>query len=218
MKTVKGKTDASKQMEIDFAFAKVMQGEDRVRAEAAFTQLYMRYKRNIHFMALKFAKNNQEIAEDMVQEIFNKVWEKRMSYNGINAFSTWLFNIASNHLKDMVRKRTSEVLSIESLKSEFSGDEDFAESFFQIEDKSSDTFLEVIKQERAQAVRQALDDLGSDKKKQVMTLLYLNDMSFEEVSKHMEMPQGTVKALMVRAKAEMKEFLSRKKMDFNYAN
>jgi len=203
----------------DKATAKIMQGKNKVKAEEAFYKLYTRYKSSIFFMALKFLKMNKETADDMVQEIFVKAWEKKDLYDCANAFSTWLYNIAKNHLIDYKRKTNIEVLSIETLKSNFGGDEDVAEIAFQLEDKSADVFNEVVKSERAQAALDAVTHgIKSEEARQVVTLIFLADLPYEKVAEQMKMPIGTVKALMFRAKTEMKNFLSKKHRDFNYGN
>jgi RNA polymerase sigma-70 factor (ECF subfamily) len=208
------------QVEKDKACAIAMQSSNKAKAQDAFNQIYKRYKGAIHFLALKFVKLNEETAEDLTQEIFVKVFEKIGSYNANEAvFSTWLYKIANNHLIDYKRKTKVEVMSIESLKSEFGGDDDVAEISFQLEDKSADTFRTVVKAERAVAVLDALQNgVKSEDAKQIITLIYLDDMAYDKVAEKMKMPIGTVKALMFRAKKELKEYLSVRSRDFSYMN
>jgi RNA polymerase sigma-70 factor (ECF subfamily) len=160
---------------------------------------------------------NKETANDLTQEIFVKVWEKIGQYDFSTVFSTWLYNVAKNHVIDFKRKQKIEVLSMESLRSEFGGDEDVSEISFQLEDKSADTFQGVIKSERAKAVLDALNNaVTSEDAKQVIALIFLADMSYEKVALQVNKPIGTVKALMFRAKDEMKKYLSVKSRDFEY--
>lgn len=203
----------------DKANAKAMQSSNKGKAQTAFNQIYKRYKSPIFFMALRYVKMNQETAEDLTQEIFVKIWEKVDSYNFSVAFSTWFYNLAQNHLIDYKRRQKVEVLSMETLRSEYGGDEDVNEIAFQLEDKSADTFNDVIRGERAEAVMDALNKgVKSEDAKQIITLIFLDDMSYEKVAEKVKMPLGTVKAIMFRAKTEMKEYLSKKSRDFSYAN
>jgi len=207
------------QVKEDKANAKAMQSSNKGKAQAAFNQIYKRYKSPIFYMALRYVKMNEETAEDLTQEIFVKIWEKVKSYDHTVAFSTWFYNLAKNHLIDHKRRHKVEVLSMETLRSEYGGDEDANEIAFQLEDKSADTFKEVLKGERAIAVLDALNNgVKNEEAKQIITLIFFEDMPYEKVAKQMKLPEGTVKNMMFRAKNQMKEYLSKKSKDFSYAN
>lgn len=194
-----------------------MQSGNKAQKQDAFNQLHKRYKSPIFYEALKFVKMNEETAKDLTQEIFVKVWEKIDQYNFSVAFSTWLYNIAHNHMKDFKRKEKFEVLSMESLRSEYGGDEDVNEISFQLEDKSSDTFNGVVRGERAKLVLEALNiGVKSADAREIISLIFLEDMPYEKVAEEKKMPLGTIKAIMFRAKNEMKEYLSVKSRDFEY--
>lgn len=199
--------------------AKLMQSSNKAKAQGAFNQIYKRYKSPIFYMALRYVKMNKETADDLTQEIFVKIWEKIKLYDHSVAFSTWFYNLAKNHLIDFKRREKVEVLSMESLNSEIGRDEDVNEIAFQLEDLSADTFKEVVRAERAISVIDALNNgVKSEDGKQIITLIFLDDMPYEKVAELKKMPLGTVKAIMFRAKNEMKEYLSKKSRDFSYAN
>lgn len=217
MKTIA--TTSATQAELDKQFAKTMQTGNKSSAEKAFMEIYKRYKSPIFFKVIMKAVNNKEIAEDLLQEIFAKIFMNIGQYNFSTALSTWMFNIAQNHVVDYIRTQKYEILSIEGLKTEYGSDDDVSEMFFQIEDKSEDTFKSVVRNERAEAVLKALENgVSSDEGKKVIRMIYLEELSYEEVSEKMNMSLGTVKSLMFRAKGEMKKFLSRKCLDFTYVN
>lgn len=204
----------------DKACAKAMCGKDKAKAQKAFNEIYTRYKSAIFFkVAMRFVKNNKETAEDLTQEIFEKVYMKIGSYDFSTCFSTWLYTVAQNHCKDYKRTERYEVLSVESLKSEFSGDEESSEAAFQIEDKSANVFGDVVKSERAEAVLDAVENgIKTEDARKIIKLIFLEEKKYEEVSQEMNMPIGTVKAFMFRAKAELKDYLSKKERDFSYIN
>ena len=205
------------QQEKDKACAKAMQSNDNAQAKIAFNQLHKRYETPLFYFAMRYVSLNKETAEDLVQEIFAKIWEKIGSYDFSTAVSTWMYKVATNHIIDYKRKQKIEVLNIDSLRSEFGGDEDVNEVSFQIEDRFTDTFKMVLKKERATAVLDALyNGVKSEDAKQVIALIFLDDMSYEKVAEQTQMPIGTVKALMFRAKAEMKKYLSVESRDFSY--
>jgi RNA polymerase sigma factor (sigma-70 family) len=195
----------------DKANAKAMQTGNSAVAQNAFNKIYKRYKSPIFYTALRFVKMNEETAKDLTQEIFVKIWEKVHLYDFSTAFSTWFYNLAKNHLIDYKRKQNVEVLSMETLRSEFGGDEDVNEIAFQIEDKSMDTFKSLVKSERAGAVREAIESIKNEESRNVINLIFMNDMPYKDAADQLGLPLGTVKAIMFRAKKELKDFLSKKK-------
>lgn len=216
---MKNTLEANAQRAKDKSCVEIMQSSNKAKAQDAFNQIYKRYKSPIYFKALKFVKMDKEVAEDLTQEVFVKIFEKIESYDFSVVFSTWLYKIATNHFIDYKRKTKVEVLSMEQLKSQFGGDDDFAEIAFQLEDKSADTFKATVKKERAVAVHDALTNgIKSENAKKVITLIYIEQLPYEEVAEKLQMPIGTVKALMHRAKGELKSYLSKQERDFNYAS
>jgi len=203
----------------DKACAKAMQSDNKVEAQIAFNKIYKRYKSPIFYLALRFVKMNKETADDLTQEIFVKVFEKIKNYDHSVAFTTWMYKLANNHIIDFKRKEKVEVLSINvlSIHPDCSGDLDAGETPFQLEDKSADTFIGVVRNERALAVIEALNNgVKSEDAKQIIALIFLDEMSYEKVAEQVKMPLGTVKALMFRAKAEMKNYLSVESRDFSF--
>lgn len=212
---VKAKNE--KQHILDKANAKAMQCGTKSEAQAAFNQIYKRYKNAILFEVVRLVGLDNELAKDLTQEIFIKVFEKIDQYNYSVALSTWLYSIAKNHAIDHKRRQKVEVMSVESLALEYSGDEEVSDVSFQLEDKSANTFQDVVRKERANAVMDAINNgVKTLDAKQIVTLLFLEDMSYEKVAEHLEMPIGTIKAVMFRAKAEMKKYLTNKSRDFEY--
>jgi RNA polymerase sigma factor (sigma-70 family) len=209
--------DNTVQVEKDKACVIAMQSSNKAKAQDAFNQIYKRYKSPIFYEVLRMVKMNKETATDLSQEIFVKVWEKIGSYDFSVAFSTWMYNVAKNHVIDHKRKQKVEVLSMETLRSEFGGDEDVNEVSFQLEDKSADTFSGIVREERANMVLDALNNgIKSEDAKDIIALIFMKELSYEEVAQVKKMPLGTIKAIMYRAKTEMKEYLSVKKPEFEY--
>lgn len=211
--------EQSEQAKLDKELAHIMQTGKRALAEKAFVQIYQRYKSPLFFKVILKAVRNEDVAEDLTQEIFAKIFMNIKQYDHSTALSTWMYNLAKNHVIDHIRRQKYEVLSLEGLKSEFGNDDDVSEMVFQIEDKSSDTFAELVKGERAEFVRQAFrKGVKSPEARRVIRMIFLEELSYEETSQRMKLPLGTVKCLMHRAKGEMKDFLSRKSLDFTYVN
>lgn len=205
------------QAKVDKANIIAMQTGTQAEKANAYNQLYKRYNAPIFYEVMKYVRMNKELSEDLTQEIFVKLFEKASTFDFSVQFSTWLYNVAKNHVIDHKRKHKVEVLSVETLSSEFGGDEDVSDVAFQLEDKSADTMNMVIKAERATAVLDALNNgVQSEDGRQILTLIYLDDMAYDKVAELKKMPIGTVKAIMFRAKGEMLKYLSVKSRDFEY--
>jgi RNA polymerase sigma-70 factor (ECF subfamily) len=217
MKTTENKK--AKQVEqvvLDKACATAMQTGTKSEASNAFNQLYKRYNKAITFELMKFVKADKEVIEDLTQEVFIKVFEKINTYNFSVVFSTWLYKIAHNHAIDYKRNDKVEILSVDKLSKGFNGDEDSGELSFQLKDLTIQEFQGLERKERAEMVLDALANIKSDDARQIVKLLFLEDMSYEKVAEEVKMPLGTIKALMFRAKEEMKNYLSVKRKDFEY--
>lgn len=212
------KAENIEQQEKDKACAKAMQSNNPAKAKIAFNQIHKRYESPLFYFTSKFVKMNKETTDDLVQEIFVKIWEKIGSYDFSTALTTWMYKVATNHIIDHKRKQKVEVLNLDTLGSRMIGGEEDAESTmtFQVEDKSTDTFKSILKKERALFVAEAINSLESEEAKQVISLLFFDDMPYEKVAEQTKLPLGTVKNLMFRAKAEMKKYLSVESRDFSY--
>lgn len=189
-------------------------GNEREK-DTAFTTLYNRYAQLLIFKIMGMMKGDRMVAEDLSQEIFTKAFLNINQYNGENAFSTWLFNIAKNHIIDTKRKTKVEVFSLENLKTSSDDGEDTTERLFQLADPclSANTMDAITRNERIDAARQAIESIKNQKHKMVLIACEYDDLSYEEAAKKLNMPIGTIKALLFRAKQEIKEFLSERKFD-----
>ena len=218
MKTIENKKAKQvEQVAFDKACVVSMQTGTNAEAGNAFNQLYKRYSKAITFEIMKFVKADKEVIEDLTQEVFIKVFEKIKTYDFSVAFSTWLYKIAHNHAIDYKRKDKVEVLSVEQLSKGFGNDEEAGELSFQLEDLSIESFQGLERKERSEMVLDAVaNGIKSADARQVVTLIFLDDMSYEKVAETTKMPIGTIKALMFRAKDEMKKYLSVKRKDFEY--
>lgn len=190
------------QIEHDKAQVVLMQTGNFKEKETAFNSLYKRYKKSIAFNVNASIKNKQE-TNDIVQEVFAKVYEKINTYQPDFAFSTWLFTIARNALIDFKRKDKHDVIPIESIVN-MDSDDDSCQSNFQIVDKSIIQDERLISTERKDAVMKALEHgIKANNVKQVMFLIFIKQKSYEDVAIELDLPLGTVKALMFRGKNQM---------------
>ncbi len=169
--------------------------------QAAFTKLMDRYYDSIYFMVLKMV-NNQSDAEDLTIEAFGKAFKKIDQYSPSFAFSTWLFRIASNNCIDHMRKNKGKQISILNATSEIddtNGEAISEESSLSIQSDLPDPEEALINDQKRVLMRELVDAL-KPRYRQLVELRYFKEYSYEEISEEMELPLGTVKAQLFRAR------------------
>lgn len=160
----------------------------------AFSKLMARYRDSIFFMVLKMVHNRDD-AEDLTIEAFGKAFNNIANYSADFAFSTWLFKIATNNSIDFIRKKRLQTTSLDQT----SKTDDGETTPIAVQDHSPDPEEAVIKEQRAQKIRDAIEQL-SPKYRSLIELRYLDELSYEEIAEKLDLPLGTVKAQLFRAK------------------
>lgn len=130
---------------------------------------------------------DQETAEDLAQDAFVRSYRKLHKYNPQYAYSTWLYRIGTNLAFSHLRKKTT--LPLEE-------PEQFA--------SDQDVHADAERSELRHNVRKKVEGLPS-KYKQVVAMYYWHGMSYEEMAAATNVPVGTIKTWMFRAKAKLKE-------------
>lgn len=167
--------------------------------QAAYAELMERYRESIYYMLLKMV-NNSDDAEDLTIEAFGKAFNRLKQYQPNYAFSTWMFKIASNNCIDFIRKeRKKRTMSIDT----GMRNEDGENMTYDIEADGRDPEEEMMRNQRMKAMRQVVDKL-KPRYKQLVILRYFKEYSYDEISKELDLPLGTVKAQLFRAR----DFLS----------
>lgn len=178
-----------------FLVQKALEGNTK-----SYDKLMNRYKRNVYYIALKFL-NNQNDAEDATQECFMKAFASLDKYEAKFAFSTWLYKIASNTCVDIIRKKKMELLSL----THSNGEDDNSE--IQINDTkfyTPDDGLE--RKERKEIINKIVSSLP-EKYRILIELRYYEELSYEEIAVSTNLPLGTVKAQLNRAKTILQELI-----------
>jgi RNA polymerase sigma factor (sigma-70 family) len=162
--------------------------------QSAYAELMERYRDSIFFMLLKMV-NNRDDAEDLTIEAFGKAFNRLHQYTPNYAFSTWLFKIASNNCIDFIRKKKKNVLSIDNTFSNDDGDE------MMIDLKSSSLTPEevAIKKQKIKMMHEIVKKL-KPRYRELIELRYFKELSYEEISEQLDIPLGTVKAQLFRAR------------------
>lgn len=160
--------------------------------EKAYAELLGRYKDAIYYMLLKMV-NNKSDAEDLTIEAFGKAFKNIKQYTPNFAFSTWLFKIATNNCIDFIRKKKANLISLDQ-----TGDEQ--EGFgTPLQSNSPDPEEDMIKSQRIDLMRNVVDKLKPRYKK-LVELRYFKEYSYEEIANELDLPIGTVKAQLFRAR------------------
>jgi RNA polymerase sigma factor (sigma-70 family) len=161
--------------------------------EKAFAGLLNRYKDSIYFMLLKMV-NNASDAEDLTIEAFGKAFRNLDSYTPNFAFSTWLFKIATNNCIDFIRKKQSSPSILNQVQ-----DDDLDDYTVNIQSDTPDPEEHLINQQKINALREIVSQL-KPRYRRLIELRFFKEYSYEEISSELNLPIGTVKAQLFRAK------------------
>lgn len=171
----------------------------------AYAQLLRRYWDSIYFMLLKMVHNKDD-AEDLTIEAFGKAFKKLSNYTPEFAFSTWLFKIANNNAIDFIRKQKGKTVPIDS-----QGRNQEDETMIQLPSNDLDPEEELIKKQKAILLQEVVDQL-KPRYSRLVKLRYYKEYSYEEIAKALELPIGTVKAQLFRAKELLSTILRNKEI------
>lgn len=177
----------------------VQQGDQK-----AYAELMSRYKDSIYFMLLKMV-NNRDDADDLTIEAFGKAFKNLHQYTPDYAFSTWLFKIATNNCIDFIRRKRKMTFSIDKGMESENGDE----MQFEIRSPLLDPEEKMIKKQKAILMRDVVEKL-KPRYKRLVELRYFQERSYEEIADELQLPLGTVKAQLFRAREFLYQILKSK--------
>jgi len=162
--------------------------------QQAYAALLGKYRDAIYFMLLKMV-NNPIDAEDLTIEAFGKAFKNIQQYTPNFAFSTWLFKIASNNCIDYIRKQRGSTVSLDQ---SVDGEDNLTPSSL-IQSDVPDPEENMINDQKIKLMREVVSRL-KPRYRSLIELRYFNEFSYEEISDHLELPIGTVKAQLFRAR------------------
>jgi RNA polymerase sigma factor (sigma-70 family) len=162
--------------------------------QKAYAELMSRYRDSIYFMLLKMI-NNKDDADDLTIEAFGKAFHRLKQYTPNYAFSTWLFKIASNNCIDWIRKQKKKTFSIDSP----IGTDDGDEMTIELRSDGLDPEDIAIRDQKNAIMREVVDKL-KPRYRQLVELRYYKEYSYEEIAEELDLPLGTVKAQLFRAR------------------
>ena len=166
--------------------------EARKGNEKAFASLMNRYRDSIFFMLLKMV-NNASDAEDLTIEAFGKAFRNLDLYTPKFAFSTWLFKIATNNCVDFIRKKQVSPIPYDNFQ------DNLDNVTVNIQSDLPDPEESLINHQKIAALNDIVNQL-KPRYKALIELRYYKEYSYEEISSELNLPIGTVKAQLFRAK------------------
>lgn len=167
-----------------------------------FALLWQKYNKQIFANVLKLVRSIDD-ADDIVQDTFLKAFNALHSYNQTFPFPAWLYKIASNTCIDYFRRKRIRPISIENINREGGDIYDI------IPDKSIPIDDNIINNETKEELLKAVEQLPL-RYKQCIQLRHFEELSYEEISLKMNLPLGTVKITLFRARKMLLNMLSNK--------
>jgi RNA polymerase sigma factor (sigma-70 family) len=176
--------------------------------QAAYARLRNKYWRAINTMLSRMIRNKSD-AEDLTQEAFIKAFNSLGSFNTDYAFSTWLYKIASNNCIDYLRKRRLKTVSIDAPMQTHDG-----EVQMELPDPNAlRPDIPITAGERTAVLQEAIRNLP-EKYRIVIELRHTHEMEYADIAKQLNLPLGTVKAHLFRARALLLKRLQGKLVHF----
>lgn len=165
----------------------------------AYTQLVSRHQAGVRRLMGRLVHSESEV-EDLTQEAFSKAFYKIQSYVPDYAFSTWLYRIATNNGIDYLRRQRLSFYSLEEVQQPTRG----PQRIFSSSHLNAEQVL--IRKQLYASLRSIVARLSPAYRK-IIELRYFEELSYEEIAERCELPLGTVKAQLYRAKARMRTWL-----------
>ena len=172
--------------------------------ETAYKALMEKYRRSLSKHIQRMIRRQGEV-DDLVQESFIKAFSALNSYSVDYAFSTWLFKIATNHTIDFLRKKKLKTYSIDKPRETKDGALEF-----ELPDATYRPDRHIVADQRRQLIQEAIDSLPP-KYHRVIVMRHQQEKSYEEIARELDLPLGTVKAHIFRARELLNKYLRHKR-------
>lgn len=172
--------------------------------EAAYRELVRRYERPVFSLIFRMVRD-REVAEDLAQDTFIKVLNHIDKYRPEFKFSSWLFKIANNIAIDHLRRRHLDTISMDGSPNATSASDVEATSF-ELADQGENALDELTAKELGSAIERAIASLRPEYRNCIM-LRHVEGRSYEEIAATLDLPLGTVKTYIHRARHQLRDAL-----------
>ncbi len=164
--------------------------------QKAYAELMKNYRDSLYFLLLKMT-NDPTDAEDLTIEAFGKAFRNLHQYAPSYAFSTWLFKIASNNCIDFIRRKKMNLVSLDQPIGH-EGDDDYS-IHHTVAAETPDPEESYIIKQKIQLMRGIVERLKPHYRT-LVEMRYFKELSYEEIADELNLPLGTVKAQLFRAR------------------
>lgn len=173
-------------------------------SEKAYRELLGRYQRPVFSLIYRMVRD-RELAEDISQETFVKVFNHLGSFNPKYKFSSWIFKIASNLAIDHLRKKDLKTVSLDGSRHAETPDQVEATRItVESPGENPEEFLEA--KELGEEIERAIEALRPEYRSAIL-LRHVEGRPYEEIAEIMDIPLGTVKTYIHRARSELRQTL-----------
>ena len=177
-----------------------MKDQEKIIARArrgdadAFEQLVVSYRDQVFRLALRMCGSEAD-ADEVAQEAFLSAWKALPNFRGESQFSTWLYQLTTHAAIDLMRREKRQIAAA-----------DITE--VSAADPAPSPQQQAEQSEQREIVRDAILQLAPEQR-EVVVLRFMEELSYEEIGAVLKLPPGTVKSRLNRAKAQLKEILSK---------
>ena len=173
--------------------------------EPAFRELLSRYERPVFSLVYRMVRD-RTLAEDLAQEAFIRAFNAIGSYKTSYKFSNWILKIANNHTIDFLRKRKLDTVSIHG-SPHATTDEELSQTRIVVASSEEDPHAYVEHRELGGQIEDAIGGLREEYRT-VILLRHVEGYAYEEIAEIMDLPLGTVKTYLHRARGELRKSLA----------
>lgn len=174
--------------------------------QEALRVLFRRHEKPIYNLLYRMLSNHED-AEEALAEVFVKVWRAAAGFKGDSKFTTWLFRIASNTARDVLRSRmTKREVSIEDV---VINELDAVE---RSGSKAGDPEARAILSDEKMRLMQAMQGL-SEEDRLLVTLYHIQEMDYEEIAQVANVPLSNLKVKLFRARQRLKKLCAELEKD-----
>lgn len=171
--------------------------------QQAFRLLVKRYERKVYAVAFGMLKDREE-ALDISQEAFVKVHRYLGDFKGDSSFYTWLYRITRNLAVDRIRSRRGETVAFDEKVGQ--DETELADAGFLSTQLGTNPQKSALRRELAEKMSEALQQIP-EKHREILVLREVEGMSYEDLSRVLEIPKGTVMSRLFHARAKMQKLL-----------
>ncbi|HET9294605.1 MAG TPA: sigma-70 family RNA polymerase sigma factor [Gemmatimonadales bacterium] len=179
--------------------------EARAGRQAAYRELVRRYERPIFSLIYRMVRD-RELAEDLAQETFVKALNAVESYRPEFKFSSWIFKIANNVAIDHLRRRELSTLSLDG-SPHAATPEAIQATALQLGDRQETALEELEARELGGEIEQAIGRLRPEYRACIL-MRHVEGRPYEEIATMLDLPLGTVKTYIHRARNELRLYLA----------